>query len=196
MYNFKIDDPHFLPHTGCTVDLNLASGQCGVILGENGLGKTTLLKRLFSDFYKSSVLIEQKSLDYFYDRSLGKLRKMFISGAGQQIDSDFFLRSWVMFGLDDKEDRIQSALSGGEGQALKLCLGLALKAPLYFMDEPSQFLDTQAKITLATLIQEKLMAGHSILMVEHAVDWINFPTTCHQFIIKDRRLQEAPAWST
>src|SRR3989344_5468391 len=148
MYNLKVNDPHFLPHCGCDIELTIKPGECAVIVGENGLGKTTLIRHFYEQQNKQAVLIEQKPLDLFYDRSLGRVKEIFLTSGNDFIDRDFFDRCWSSLGLNLKHERFLATLSGGEGQALKICLGLTQKVPILFLDEPSQFLDTHSKVVL------------------------------------------------
>lgn len=196
MYNLEVNDPHFLPHCGCQIQLVLASGEAVFILGENGLGKTTLIHRFYDEHHNHAALIEQKSLDIFYDRTLGKLKNIFLHSAAHLINPDFFQKCWEVFGLHRKEDRYQSSLSGGEGQALKICLALARNVPLYFLDEPSQFLDVHSKEVLNGLIQELLATGKSLVIIEHDLNWATFPATSHQLVIKENQLQKVQTWNT
>lgn len=196
MYNLEVNDPQFLPHCGCQIQLTLAAGEALFIIGENGLGKTTLVHRFYDEHHNHASLIEQKSLDLFYDRTLGKVKNIFLHSADHLVDSAFFLKCWEAFSLHLKEDRDQSSLSGGEGQALKLCFALARNVPLYFLDEPSQFLDVHSKAVLNRLLQELLGTGKSLVIVEHDLNWATFPATTHQLIIKENQLQKASTWNT
>lgn len=196
MYNLKVNDPNFLPHCGCDIELTIKAGECAVIVGENGLGKTTLIQHLYEQQNKQAVLIEQKPLDLFYDRSLGRVKEIFLTSGSDFLDRDFFDRCWTSLGLNLKHDRFLATLSGGEGQALKICLGLAQKVPILFLDEPSQFLDTHSKVILNELLQGLLEEKKSVLIVEHDLTWSTIPMTFYKLGITERKLKVDRTWST
>lgn len=195
MYNLKVNDPHFLPHCGCDIELTIKSGECAVIVGENGVGKTTLIRHFYEQQNKHAVLIEQKPLDIFYDRRLGKLKEIFLTTGHDFLDRDFFDRCWTSLGLNLKHDRFLATLSGGEGQALKICLGLAQKVPILFFDEPSQFLDSHSKLVLNELLQKLLEEKKSVFIVEHDVAWLTIPITFYKLGITERQLKVDRTWS-
>lgn len=194
MYRFRIYDPDFLPHSGCDVEFSLHQGECLVIAGENGIGKSTLLRRLYLDNRSLSSLVEQKGMDFFFDRSLHKIKKIFL-GSHEDISRDIFLKLWSTFKLDQKEDRYQSSLSGGESQALKLCLGLSVKRELYLLDEPSQFLDEASRMKLNDILEELLKNNKTLLLVEHDLSWVKFQARVMRLNIIEESLRKETEWS-
>jgi ABC-type multidrug transport system ATPase subunit len=175
MSKLELSDPFFLPHHGCELSFELPPGELLVLWGENGVGKSTLLKRLYGELLgmnKTVVLIEQMPLDFFFDRTLKKVVDFFAQGElpGLCLDSLFFLLE--EFGLAARTDRRLSHLSGGETQMLKLVLGLCAQRDYYFMDEPAQFLDPHRKEILARYLDKIRNSGKSVLMVEHDQSWI------------------------
>lgn len=183
MYRFTIYDSQFLPHTGCDVDLFLNKGEILTLKGENGIGKTTLVRRFYEKNLSDITLVEQGPLDYFYDRTLARLKIIYLSSAG--VSRELFFRYWVMFNLDKKEDRYQSSLSGGESQALKLALGLSVVRDVLMLDEPSQYLDSGSKIKLNSILHELILEGKSILLVEHDLSWMSVPSTTIHLEVRD-----------
>lgn len=196
MHKFKIYDPDFLPHFGCDVEFNLAKGEGIVIVGENGIGKTTLIQKLWKERSEEIVLIEQKALDYFYDRTLFDLKKLLIEVRGKEIDKARFESLWEMMGLKGKENRKLSTLSGGENQSLKICVSLLKQSEVYFFDEPSQFLDQEKKQNLSKLISELLSQKKSVVIVEHDISWLPKNMNVIQLAAISNTVQRTNSWTT
>lgn len=170
----ELNDPYFLPHCSCDVHFALQEGEILVLTGENGLGKSTLLARLAQNFlFNSSSFVEQKPMDVFFDRKLGRLKEFFLSSGLTGFDREMFETLWNLFGLSLLENRLLSQLSGGEGQSLKLVLGLSKQAKCYLLDEPSQFLDDSRKIILRQQLERLVSKGSSLLIVEHDRSWLD-----------------------
>jgi translation initiation factor RLI1 len=196
MYKLTLNDPYFLPHCGCDIELSLASGEIITLVGENGVGKTTLIERLFEAHHELMTLVDQRPLDLFYDRNLKQVKDFFLLGAGEKIDQEFFLRCWNKFHLEKKEQRMQSSLSGGEGQVLKICLSLAPSTDIYLLDEPSHYLDDSMKNILSLMLQELLQKKKSVIMIEHDLSWIQFPVRVNQLAVHNGTLIKEKSWTT
>jgi ABC-type Mn2+/Zn2+ transport system ATPase subunit len=196
MYNLHLNDPLFLPHCGCEIGLSLQSGEMITFVGENGIGKTSLVQRFYQEYASQMTLVDQKSLDIFYDRSLKKVKEIFLDARGDRLDKEFFLKSWSLFGLDAKEGRLQSSLSGGEGQALKIALGLAPLSDIYVLDEPSHYLDESMRKNLNTLLQDLISKNKSIIMVEHNYSWVKIPMKVFQLVQYAGTLKIGKTWNT
>lgn len=196
MYTFELHDPIFLPHAACEVRLSLEDRQAMVLFGENGIGKSTLLHRLASQMKSTEyVIVEQRTSDYFYDRKLGVLKNIFLELNLPGFNSSSFLLLWKVFGLEEKEERLLSHLSGGESQALKLVLALCKETPIYFLDEPSQFLDPQKKKILYERLEVLREQGKKLLVVEHQKDDLPKGWKAQELVIKDSVLKSGREWT-
>jgi ABC-type Mn2+/Zn2+ transport system ATPase subunit len=187
MYEFELNDPHFLPHCGCEIRFNIDAGQALIIVGDNGIGKTTLGRRFIEKFGNAHLgVIEQKPLDYFYDYTLKQIQGM-LPG----IES-----YWEDFDLLKKADRRLSMLSGGESQSLKIASALASEKFCYVMDEPSQSLDREKKITLSEKISKLLQQGKSFLIIEHDLEWLPKNISVIQLGKVQETIKVVKTWTT
>jgi ABC-type multidrug transport system ATPase subunit len=194
---FELHDPLFLPHCGCDLQLPIKLGSCTVLVGENGIGKTTLLHRLSTSVPSDSrAVVEQKASEYFFDRKLFTLKNFFCEANLRHFNKSDFLSLWRDFELDKKEDRMLSNLSGGESQALKLCLSLSKVCDFYFLDEPSQFLDSSKKKVLVHFLEKLKDSGKSLIIIEHNRDWIPPEWQVQQLVIHDDFLRLGDKWIT
>jgi zinc transport system ATP-binding protein len=192
---FELRDPLFLPHCGCELQISLSTGSGIVLIGENGIGKSTLLRRFYSSIIpESRVVVEQKASDYFFDRKLITLKSFFYEAKLPHFNQERFLSLWNDFELDKKEDRMLSHLSGGESQALKLCLALCKDCDFYFLDEPSQFLDTHRKNILLKHLEYLRGHGKTLLVVEHNREWLPTGWNVQQLVVQDNVLQLGDKW--
>lgn len=195
MYRFRIADPQFLPHLKCDIDLTVGRGELLALTGENGLGKTTLLNRFRQESALSMTLVEQRAMDFFYDRTLGTVKKIYQESLNNS-SREYFNDLWATFGLDKKENRYQSSLSGGESQALKLCLALCLERDICLLDEPSQFLDEGTRAKLSNVLSDLLAKERAVILVEHDLSWLKFPVKGFQLDIQEGTLGKGRAWNT
>lgn len=196
MYTFELQDPTFLPHAACEFRLSLEDRQALVLFGENGIGKSTLLNRLAHQLKPSEfVIVEQRASDYFYDRKLGTLKNIFLDMNLPGFNSKAFLELWKVFGLEEKEERLLSHLSGGESQALKLVLGLCKETTVYLLDEPSQYLDPKKKKILYERLEVLRQQGKKILVVEHQKDHLPKGWKAQEILISDNVLKCGSEWT-
>ncbi len=164
----ELNNPVFLPHCACEITLDLIPGQGLLLVGENGIGKSTLLSNVHQILGPEiTAYLPQKELEFFSDRKLGTLRKIFLASQPPQLDIEMFQKLWADFQLSSKEDRNLSQLSGGESQALKICLALSKKAQFFLLDEPFQFLDKARREALLTFIKELLFKSKTVVLIEH-----------------------------
>ncbi len=195
MFNINLNDHQFLPHIGCNINFNIDQGEVVLFTGPNGLGKTTLMRRLYVEHQTQSVLVRQKPLSSFYDRKLGKIKDIILESEILHFNSTKFIELWGAFGLEKKNDRSQSALSGGEDQALKLCLGLSIEKPLYILDEPSQHLDEFSKSILCEWIKGQQRDLKSVILVEHDLSWQKFHRKMYELQVINRTLVLGNSWT-
>ncbi|MGE3611752.1 MAG: ATP-binding cassette domain-containing protein [Bacteriovoracaceae bacterium] len=196
MYKLSLNESKFLPHAACEIEFNYSQERGLVITGENGLGKTTLLRKLWLKEEEPAVLIEQKSMDYFFDRTLFVFKKILFESQSEFIDKNLFQKLWQDFGLKNKEDRLLSQLSGGESQALKIIVGISRKVDWFYLDEPSQFLDQSRREVLKALIQELRSMNKNLIIVEHDLSWIPERMQVTQLILSNGIIQKGKEWIT
>ena len=151
-----------------------------VLLGENGGGKTTFINLL-------STMIQNQD-DEKSARTIS-LKEQYIGRAAQDhlnttvddfIGSSFYRADAQIeiirpLGLDKVVKRKLKKLSGGELQKVMIARCLLRTADIYFLDEPSAFLDVETRMVVAKVIR-KYFAEKSVLvfLVDHDILMINY----------------------
>ena len=160
------------------VSFNLYRGQKLAIIGENGIGKSTLLKTLMGKVNKISGEFEfghNVSIGYF-DQQIA------LSDSDKTVIEDFqeafpkltttetrnCLASFMFFG-EDVFKKI-SMLSGGEKVRLTLCKILKNNPNLLILDEPTNHMDIVGKETMELMLKEY---KGTILVVSHDRFFVN-----------------------
>jgi ABC-type Mn2+/Zn2+ transport system ATPase subunit len=166
-------------------------------MGENGLGKSTLLSRLRTALEGTVSIgwVPQAPFTSFYDRTLADFRRV-LKASATDLDGSQFEELWRRFGLEDKKERLLSQLSGGELQALKLAVGLAKKAELLLLDEPGLSLDQQKLALLGEHLENLRAQGKTLLLVEHDLGWMPAGWDVIRLREFEGLLQRGESWTT
>lgn len=77
------------------------------------------------------------------------------------------------FGIRGVLDRDVSMLSGGELQRVAIIACIAREADIYYLDEPTSFLDVFQRLKIAKLIR-KHCTGKSVMIVDHDLATLDF----------------------
>jgi zinc transport system ATP-binding protein len=154
------------------LNLNLKAGECKVIQGENGIGKTTLIRTLLGEIppVNGSITIDGKNITQIDKGIIG-----YIKQEKEKQDFPTSVREVVSMGVREKLnkrdmnylvetslrkcraqdliDRNYYTLSGGEKQRVSIARTIAQKARILIFDEPTSFLDQNSEKELVELLQ-------------------------------------------
>jgi len=172
-------------------------GECIVLLGENGTGKTTFMELLAgktreqrgkeaaigsydADNYDGGdnkpslaalgVSYKVQGMNPKYRKFQGTVQMLLEQEINRSL-SDRLFRLLVLRALSIEEifDLPVKSLSGGEMQRLSICICLGTPALVYLIDEPSAALDTEQRIAAAKVMKRWVVnhLGRTIFLVEH-----------------------------
>ncbi|TIB93667.1 putative nicotinate phosphoribosyltransferase [Wallemia mellicola] len=145
-----------------------------VMLGENGTGKTTLVRMLAgatkadneADQPELKVSMKPQKITPKFQGTVRMLLLKQIKGAFMhpQFQTDV-VRPMQ---LDNIIDQDVQTLSGGELQRVAIVLALGKPASVYLLDEPSSFLDSEQRISASRVIKRFILhAKKTAFIVEH-----------------------------
>ncbi|GMQ46564.1 energy-coupling factor ABC transporter ATP-binding protein [Vibrio sp. 10N] len=194
--------------------LTIGPNEAVYLKGDNGVGKTTLLKilagllkptsgsveprsqtmmsRLFSGAGRKDVIYLHQS-PYLFD---GTVYQNVVYGIKHKRGDIHDKRAEViaalrLVGLETLADEHVSVLSGGEKQRVAMARAWVLKPSILLMDEPSASLDQESIERLVYMAQDLLAHGSSIVITSHQTNALT--RLCRkQWWIKDCTLIESP----
>ncbi len=136
-----------------------SSSAITVLLGENGIGKTTFIRNLAKNGMTVSMKEQEISLP---NKKVYELLTH-VLGNGE------FIKSIIEpFGIDKLYDHKVKKLSGGELQKVAICLCLSIEADIYLLDEPSAYLDSESRMLVSKILRRFFMSKKKpAFIVEH-----------------------------
>lgn len=141
-----------------------------VMLGENGMGKTTFLRQIieFGQKLYPDLLFSYKP-QKISPKYKGTVLELFRSKIGSSFyDSQFQTDVLKPLAIDDIIDNKVNKLSGGELQRVAIVLCLGVKANIYLIDEPSAYLDSEQRLIVAKIIRRFIFKTKTTaFIVEH-----------------------------
>lgn len=176
-------------------ELRLLPGECLVVTGPSGVGKSTLLQliagfqtpltgdirwadqsllgcapsqRGASFLFQSNNLFDHLSAAQNIDLGLAPNRK--------PTHDEIQKRDQAMrrLGIDGLQDRLPESLSGGQQQRVALARALVSDRSLVLLDEPFSALDLNSRQDALDAVKTLQQAGKSIVLVSHYPDDITY----------------------
>ena len=175
------------------INISADYGEIVGIIGENGIGKTTLartvcglMKEKTGDIYFAGQLMnirmrkqfaflvmQDPNYQLFSDSVVGE---MALTASGEIPNSEDVQRILSSLELTSVRDRHPLSLSGGQKQ--RLCIALAALSPaqILFFDEPTSGLDFENMNRVAKMLKE-LSKKKAIIVTSHDNEFLNLACT-------------------
>nr|WP_320066744.1 ATP-binding cassette domain-containing protein [Micromonospora sp. RTGN7] len=168
------------------LDLDLDAGDALCLTGENGVGKSTVLRcvtglltpdegtvRVFGSppddsaaFWRRVVTTIENPSWYVGLTVREHVELVRLAGGADPADGCVD-ELFSALGLTRVGDSAPNQLSSGQRQRLLLAAVLARPGELLVLDEPEQRLDTEGRQVVAGLLRGRLAAGASVLLASH-----------------------------
>lgn len=185
------------------INLEINSGEFISIIGNNGEGKSTLVKLLSGILPPTTGNIYINDLDTKSKKDFINIRKnisiVFQNPENQIIfervyeELEFTLKN-LNFSKDDIEKQIDNALeltgmkdfkytntselSLGQKQKIVIAEALSINSEIIVLDEPTAMLDPISKKEIMKLLSDLNKLGKTIIIVTHNLDEIFYSTRC------------------
>jgi ABC-2 type transport system ATP-binding protein len=177
------------------LDLEVAAGEMVAVVGENGTGKTTLLRILAGDLspdagrvvtggrvgYCPQTVVLDEALTV--DQNVRYFQAAY--GIGRTGRAEALIERLGYAGCRDQR---AGALSGGTRQKLSLTLALMHDPPVLLLDEPYQGFDWQTYLAFWEMAGELRDRGTATVVISHLVfEQERFDRICH---LRDGRIEQ------
>jgi ABC-2 type transport system ATP-binding protein len=177
------------------LDLEAAAGEMVAVVGENGTGKTTLLRILAGDLrpdagsvairgrpgYCPQTAVVDEALTV--DQNVRYFQAAY--GIGRTGRAEALIERLGYAGCRDQR---AGALSGGTRQKLSLTLALMHDPPVLLLDEPYQGFDWQTYLAFWEMAGELRDRGTATVVISHLVfEQERFDRICH---LRDGRIEQ------
>ena len=156
-------------------------GNCYVIEGESGIGKSTLLNILSGYISTDGGNIKKRriKIDYMFQEemlfsNLTVRENLMLKAYGEETNRFYDFQEvknrcvgiLKKFGMDSMLERKVNSLSGGEKQRVVLAGMILTEADVLLLDEPVASLDEDNRIRFLEMIEQYIF-GHIIIIVSH-----------------------------
>ena len=146
-----------------------------MMLGQNGTGKTTLIKLLAGILKPDDEELEMPKLSISYKpqtiapKFQGTVQELLYTKLKESWNSSIFKTEVLTpLNIESLLDNDVQTLSGGELQRVAIVLALAKPCDIFLIDEPSAYLDSEQRVVCSKVMKRWIMSSkRSAFIVEH-----------------------------
>ncbi len=180
------------------ISSTISGGKLTCLLGENGVGKSTLLRTLSAFLPKLSghIYIQGREIETYSDKELSRIIGVVLTeksnvrdltveelvGMGRspytgfwgrlnESDKQIVREAIALVKIEELSERMVQTLSDGERQKVMIAKALAQETPVIFLDEPTAFLDFPSKVEVMQLLHRLTrQTNKTIFLSTHDVE--------------------------
>lgn len=166
---------------------SFSAGEVVLLLGENGTGKTTMIKLLAgqigADFNRPELSVSIKEQEVYVSDSDCTVHDYIYKKIGNMLYNQEFKNGVInQLAVDKLFDLSIQNLSGGQMQRVAISVCLGTPADLYLLDEPTAYIDIEDRLVISKILRHYAMFyKKSVFLVEH--DIIVATNTCDKVIV-------------
>lgn len=203
-------------------DLTIPTGQCVVLCGQSGSGKSSFLKvlnGLVPEYYPAQLsgqvylgdkelrgmsledlshhvasVFQHPSTQFFQNQVL---QELVFPCENQGLSKEEIAQRlvWVnnLFDLEPLYERRISSLSGGQQQVLALAVATMQGTDLLVLDEPTANLDQQGVVRVQEVLQLLKKQGKTIIIAEHRLSYLSHLADRYLYFQEGQLVTDYPA---
>jgi len=169
------------------LDLEIAAGELVAVVGENGTGKTTLLRILAGDLRPDAGTVTMTGRPGYCPQTVVLDEALTVDQHVRYFQAAYGIGSAARagelierLGYASYHSQPAGTLSGGTRQKLSLTLALMHDPPVLLLDEPYQGFDWETYLAFWDLTGELRAAGTATVVISHLVfEQERFDRVCH-----------------
>ncbi|MBI1805132.1 MAG: ATP-binding cassette domain-containing protein [Ignavibacteriae bacterium] len=180
------------------VHFHIKPGEFVSLIGETGVGKTTLLRLIYFDVLpeEGTVTVGEFQSDSIRKKDIPNVRRTLgivfqdykllddrnvyknvafsleVTGVNNADIGSRTLRVLADVGLSHKRDSMPQELSGGEQQRVVIARALVNQPQIILADEPTGNLDPAASLEILQLLKQINVQGTAVLLASHNYDFV------------------------
>ncbi len=201
------------------VSLHIKPGEFVSLVGESGVGKTTIFRLIYFDLIPETGTVEIGGYDSssISKREIPKLRRKLgivfqdfklledrnvyenvafalqVTGTKHSEIGNRVLRALADVGLSHKRNNMPNELSGGELQRVVIARAIVNDPVVLLADEPTGNLDPSTSIEILELLQTINKDGTAVMLASHNYDLVK-KSGSRVVLLKEGKLSDFQLW--
>ncbi len=179
------------------VSFSVSEGEIVMLAGDNGSGKTTILRGILglTDKFSGEVQwdVSREKVGYVPQESAvdGSVpaTALDVVRTGEPLDwggsEERANRALAQVGMEEMRRSLYGSLSGGQRQRVLVARALIGSPSLLVLDEPTVNVDAETAAQIGLLLEELRQEGLGMVITSHVKDWLQ--TTRVVTVLPDRK---------